>query len=355
MGDYADPICEEGRREDAGALAHVWNSLFPPHWTATARRESRNALLNYSYSILETEGTIALHAIGLDPGMGVLHADQRNRASLTLDVIEPVRPKVDALVLELMRTRVFSMRDFFETREGNCRLMPGITKALSEQTPTMARWVAPVVERLASVLFQSESNFAKRDVRLPTRLAEDNRSAGRDGVRTEGRKATKDGAAVPSACKGCGVILETRGLIYCPDCLKEFKPEQDRANIAAGTAKLADLRLAGEDPAHGSEAKCKRGETLRENARLSREWEAQNPSVMTEEDYRKRVLPALATVPSRAIMAAMDVSQAYALAVRNGKRLPHPRHWEALRSLSNAHDQQQAARGTVRGLLQSAR
>ena len=79
--------------------------------------------------------------MGLDPGMGMLHADQRNRASLTLDVIEPVRPQVDALVLAMLRTKVFTLKDFFETREGNCRLMPAITKALGEQAPAMTRWV----------------------------------------------------------------------------------------------------------------------------------------------------------------------------------------------------------------------
>jgi hypothetical protein len=84
------------------------------------------------------------------------------------------------------------------------------------------------------------------------------------------------------------------------------------------------------DPAHGAEAKRKRAETLRENARLNREWDASNGSTMTEDDYREKVLPSLENMPSRAIMAAMGVTQAYALDVRNGKRLPHPRHWQML-------------------------
>lgn len=276
-------------------------------------------------------------AVGLDPGMGVLHADQRNRASLTLDLIEPIRPKVDALVLELLRTRVFSLKDFFETREGNCRLMPGITKALGEQAPTIARCLGPVVERMAGGFFHSELKVAKVDVRLPTRLTEANRSAGRDGVRTQARTHPREKLTLPTACKGCGVILEDRNLTYCPECLTEFKPEQDRANIAAGTAKLTALRTAGMDPAHGAEAKRKRAETLRENARLNREWDANNVSTMTEDEYRDRVLPSLMSVSSRAIMAAMGVTQAYALDVRTGKRIPHPRHWTTLSALPDMH------------------
>jgi CRISPR-associated endonuclease Cas1 len=357
--ESADATIGLRRAEARGAAAYwtAWKDVpvrfakkdeakIPAHWRTFGTRGSPltgqprlaanpiNALLNYSYAILESEGTIACLAVGLDPGIGVLHADQRGRASLTLDVIEPVRPKVDALVLELLRTRVFSMKDFFETREGNCRLMPGITKALGEQAPTMARWLAPVVERMASGFVHGEPKTVMIAARLPTRLTEDNRSAGRDGVRTQPRKEPIKRPTLPTACVGCGVILEDRRLTYCPECREEFKPEQDRANIAAGTAKLAEMRAAGQDPAHGNDAKRKRAETRRENAQLNHEWEASNGSTMTEDEYRDRVLPALAHVPSRAIMAAMSVTQTYALDVRNGRRVPHPRHWTALAAIT---------------------
>lgn len=348
------------RAEARGALAYwtAWSSVpvrfakkddatVPAHWRTFGTRSSPltgqprlaanpiNALLNYCYAILETEGTIACLAVGLDPGMGVLHADQRNRASLALDVIEPIRPKVDALVLELLGTRVFSSKDFFETREGNCRLMPGVAKALGEHAPTMARWVAPMVEHMASEFFRSEPRPAKADAKLPTKLTEGNRSAGRDGVRTQQRTEPRPVPTLPAACKGCGLVLEGREVAYCPGCRAEFKPGQDRANIAVATKRLAELRTAGHDPSHGAEAKRRRAEKVRENTRLNREWDALSAPGMTEEVYRGRVAPALAGVPSRAIMAAMGVSQAYALDVRNGKRLPHPRHWASLGSLSS--------------------
>jgi CRISPR-associated endonuclease Cas1 len=56
-----------------------------------------NALLNYVYSLLESESRLALLSAGLDPTLGVLHADQRNRDSFALDAMEAVRPSVDAL------------------------------------------------------------------------------------------------------------------------------------------------------------------------------------------------------------------------------------------------------------------
>jgi CRISPR-associated endonuclease Cas1 len=76
----------------------------PDHWHTFDQRVSQlslsprratnpaNALLNYLYAILEVETTLALHKVGLDPCLGVLHADRRGRDSLSLDLVEAVRP-----------------------------------------------------------------------------------------------------------------------------------------------------------------------------------------------------------------------------------------------------------------------
>ncbi len=72
----------------------------PEHWhtfgtrsslisSPSARRASNpiNAILNYLYSILESESRIAALAVGLDPGIGVMHTDLRSRDSLACDVM----------------------------------------------------------------------------------------------------------------------------------------------------------------------------------------------------------------------------------------------------------------------------
>jgi hypothetical protein len=51
-----------------------------------------NALLNYLYALLESEMTVALLAAGLDPGIGMFHADIDGRSSLSLDAIEAAPP-----------------------------------------------------------------------------------------------------------------------------------------------------------------------------------------------------------------------------------------------------------------------
>ncbi|WP_211223266.1 CRISPR-associated endonuclease Cas1 [Propionicicella superfundia] len=63
-----------------------------------------NAALSFLYTVLLGECVTALHAAGLDPSIGVLHADQGNRPSLALDLMEEFRPHiVDSVVLRVAR------------------------------------------------------------------------------------------------------------------------------------------------------------------------------------------------------------------------------------------------------------
>jgi CRISPR-associated endonuclease Cas1 len=99
----------------------------PEHWLTFGVRRSfltgnprnatnpANAILNYLYAILESEARIAALTMGLDPGMGVMHADQRARDSLACDLMEAIRPNVDEYALDLLQSRalrsaIFSKR-----------------------------------------------------------------------------------------------------------------------------------------------------------------------------------------------------------------------------------------------------
>jgi CRISPR-associated protein Cas1 len=63
-----------------------------------------NALLNYGYAILLGECVAALYAAGLNPHIGLLHADEDGRPSLALDLMEELRPYiVDQTVMQLLR------------------------------------------------------------------------------------------------------------------------------------------------------------------------------------------------------------------------------------------------------------
>jgi CRISPR/Cas system-associated endonuclease Cas1 len=90
--------------------------------------------------------------MGLDPGIGIFHADRDHlpdRAALSYDVMEPVRPAVDAYLLALLTQRTLKADDFGETRKGACRLSGRLAAELAETSETWRTLVGPWVERVA--------------------------------------------------------------------------------------------------------------------------------------------------------------------------------------------------------------
>lgn len=61
-----------------------------------------NAVLNYAYALLESQVRIATIAQGLDSATGYLHAFRPKRTALVYDVMEPLRPQADRMVLSFL-------------------------------------------------------------------------------------------------------------------------------------------------------------------------------------------------------------------------------------------------------------
>lgn len=97
--------------------------------------------------------------------------NSRTRDSLACDLMEPVRPQVDAYLLDWCRREAFRREWFFEQRNGNCRLMGSFADRLAETAPTWSRALAPLAEWIARVLWKSTSRPSRR--RAPaTRLTQ---------------------------------------------------------------------------------------------------------------------------------------------------------------------------------------
>jgi CRISPR/Cas system-associated endonuclease Cas1 len=79
-------------------------------------------------ALAECEAVFALHAIGCDPSMGVVHQDANGRASFALDLLEPLRPKVEGFVLDLFAQRAFRKSDLVELPDGHVSLRPPLTR-----------------------------------------------------------------------------------------------------------------------------------------------------------------------------------------------------------------------------------
>lgn len=96
-------------------------------------RHPVNALLNYTYAVLESQVRIAIAEIGLDPTIGYLHVCQPGRDSLVYDLMEPHRPQVHRRVLEFVRSEVFAPRDFVIDSKGTCRLHAELARRVASR------------------------------------------------------------------------------------------------------------------------------------------------------------------------------------------------------------------------------
>ena len=106
-------------------------------------RHPVNALLNYAYAVLESEVRIAIGEVGLDPTIGYLHVCQPKRDSLVYDLMEPSRPVVDRVVLNLIAKGSFAAHDFQIDTRGTCRLHTGLAQFIvSRATLGMASGAA---------------------------------------------------------------------------------------------------------------------------------------------------------------------------------------------------------------------
>jgi hypothetical protein len=92
----------------------------------------------------------------------------------------------------------------------------------------------------------------------------------------------------------------------------------------------------GRIAAHSDQAQKLRAETQRQHARAKAGW---NPSDLSdwlnEETYRREIQPRLKGVTLSALASALGISIPYAVEIRSGKRVPHPRHWKTLAELAN--------------------
>jgi hypothetical protein len=58
-----------------------------------------HAILNYAYTVLESELRIKTVADGYDPTIGIMHEGRDGSSKFVFDLMEPERPRVDRSVL----------------------------------------------------------------------------------------------------------------------------------------------------------------------------------------------------------------------------------------------------------------
>jgi CRISPR-associated endonuclease Cas1 len=322
-----------GRAECVPNFAAKDRGRIPPHWsryegrrsvlasTNANRKAERpvNALLNYCYALLEAEAILACHAVGLDPGLGIAHSDTRGRQSLALDIIEPVRPAVDAHVLDLLERRTFRKAEFTETPDGHCRLKAPLTHELAESIPQWAQAVAPIVEQVAHTLGQAMAGKYVAVTPLTTRRHRQAQAV------VKARKAASRGVGTSNAARQRPGSTSAPTLWSCPECGGQVtNPRHVRCESCIST-----------DPRQTPELRANRGAAIAARKRALREWDETHPGMDYDPDYFAReILSRLATVKLADIMKAAGISKGYASQIRAGKYTPHMSTWGQLAMLT---------------------
>lgn len=109
---------------------------FQTRWVQENRKnynaaDEINALLNYGYSILESEIRKILNSYGLDPEIGYLHAVSPSRKPLVYDFQELFRWIIDLSVIQLLEsTPKIKKSDFILTENYHIRLKQHIASLL---------------------------------------------------------------------------------------------------------------------------------------------------------------------------------------------------------------------------------
>jgi CRISPR-associated protein Cas1 len=142
----------------AAAYFRAWQGI-PIKWRGTSRRpipdnwhsiEQRsspfhlagnrnaahpvNAMLNYAYTVLESEMRIKAIAEGYDPTIGIMHEGRDGSSKFVFDLMEPERPKVDREVLDFVKATVFDPADFTIRGDGVVRLSPQLARHVTNLT-----------------------------------------------------------------------------------------------------------------------------------------------------------------------------------------------------------------------------
>ncbi|WP_419569585.1 CRISPR-associated endonuclease Cas1 [Rheinheimera sp.] len=155
------------------ALFQFWRSQISPEWGFEQRvrrppPDPVNALLSLTYTLVHQEAVRQCKRYALDPMLGFYHQLAYNRHSLACDLMEPLRPKLDAWLFQFLNAGPLNRRHFSKAKTEGCFLgkegrllfyaqfepqMPMIKRSLAAS----ALWcVRQLKTQPASLLFQAQ-------------------------------------------------------------------------------------------------------------------------------------------------------------------------------------------------------
>jgi hypothetical protein len=298
-------------------------------------------LLNYLYAILESDMTVALLARGLDPGIGMFHADIDGRSSLGLDAIEAVRPYVEYWLFAYLQASVFANRDFNELPDGEVRLSHPLTSHLAHTAALWRRACEPIAEWLTRSFDRLSSLAPVRAALAPSAVSPSraelqsqplipalatplpNFISAAHGRRISAPSVLRQRAGVseepvPAMCWECGRALTPERRAFCSDnCQQEYRRAMaKRRSVVGATAPAARER---------QRAAAESQRAIKALPRVDRK--------MLHRWYTEELQPRLSRMSPAEIAAGAAIGRSYAYYIVAGTRVPHPRHYPNLAML----------------------
>jgi CRISPR-associated protein Cas1 len=146
---------------EAQAARRYWPLLMGEDFRRDRAAGDVNALLNYGYTILRSLLARSVVAAGLHPSIGIHHANRGNAFALADDLVEPFRPLVDAMAVQLKA-------------RGNLEVTPEVKRAfaglIAVDLPGEAdtTTVSGAATRLAQSLYRCFETGDSSELSLPT-------------------------------------------------------------------------------------------------------------------------------------------------------------------------------------------
>ncbi len=333
------------RLAEANAAKAYWNPIsrlelnfaaskpVPEHWRTVGSRSSNlntsprnattpaHAIWNYLYAVLEAETTLAAHTLGLDPTVGINHANRKHRDSLTMDLMEPLRPLIDTQVLQLFHDRRFSLDDFHETRRGIARVNPPLTHHLVELSSAWRTEVYNRVRHTAALIAKTGAG----DIRIPGAGQAANQPTATPTLKL--RRSTRQ-----QTCRTCGTPVADNERVLCDGCNDHHKAAEKLRIPEVGTTALAAWK-AGSTQEEREDVRRKQSDRNAQRHAEHRTWRQQNPDAPTDPAwYDEYLRPHLSQLTRANIVHLTGLAPSYASQIRNGTKTPHPMHWGAVKS-----------------------
>jgi hypothetical protein len=244
---------------------------------------------------------------------------------------------VDAYVLRLVREHTFSCDDFFENRQGACRIMPPLAHRLSETASQWAKLLHPIAHRVARRFERAGAlgvvNVSQSRRALPAEAPKAQLPQLLRARKTKEPERVAEPTVSDRRCRRCGARLEAgakKRRVYCTACITMLP------TIASEYALRALRRRQREESGAGPSAEVRKlmGDTRSKRAAAIRAWEAAHPTIPAPHVFASTILPTLAKVRAQDARDATGLSISYCRRLLRGQYIPHPMHWDTLKRLA---------------------